>query len=132
MALKPLAQRSFLTFLSQFALKVIVKYQYRAPEDPKIKSNHVDVKDFRRLNKVVLREGATNAASNRALRANYDMKLQPKYTARSGAVANSMPNAEQAFGRANRPQTPVNGIIHNVYGEQESIQLQERYNLWKQ
>ena len=106
---------------------MIVKYQYRAPEDPKMKSKQVDVKDFRRLNKVVLREGATDAASNRAYRAKHDMKLQPKYTARTSGISSSMPNAEQAFGRANRPQTPVNGIINNVYGEQESIQMQERY-----
>ena len=93
---------------------VIDQYENRAKESQnKSRLNQVDVKDFRRLNKVVLREGATNAVENRAKRANYDMKLQPKYTARSSAVSNSMPNASYAFGRANRPQTPVNGIIHN-------------------
>ena len=34
--------------------------------------------DFTRLNKVVLREGATNAAANRALRVNHEMKIVQK------------------------------------------------------
>ena len=97
---------------------MIDSYEYRGPESLN-KSNQIHVKDFRKLNKVVLREGATNAADNRAKRANHDLKLQPKYTARS-SVSTSMPNASQAFGRANRPQTPVNGIINNAYGERES------------
>lgn len=109
---------------------VIDSYEYRGPESV-AKSNQVNVKDFRKLNKVVLREGATDAASNRAKRANYDMRLQPKYTARS-SVSTSMPNASQAFGRANRPQTPVTGIINNAYGERESEALKERYDQWKQ
>ena len=39
---------------------MIEKYQYRV-DDPK-SFKHPDVKDFKRLNKVVLKEGATNAA----------------------------------------------------------------------
>ena len=43
-------------------ITVIEKYQYRAPEDLRSKNKVPDIKDFRRLNKVVLKEGATNAA----------------------------------------------------------------------
>lgn len=113
-------------------LAVIDKFRYNVPLDPNARSKKDDVKDFRRLNKVVLREGATNAATNRALRSKHDMRLQPKNTQRSSIVSTSLPNASMTFGRANRPQTPVNGIINNMYGEQGSEQLQERYTMWKQ
>lgn len=43
------------------AADVIDKFQYRGPEDPKVRKMQPDVKDFRRLNKAVLRDGATNA-----------------------------------------------------------------------
>ena len=54
---------------------MIDKFQYRV-EDPKAASRKPAIKDFKRLNKVVLKEGATSAAQNRALRANHDMKVQ--------------------------------------------------------
>jgi len=38
----------------------MAKYQYRGEDNGKTKLN--DIKDFKRLNKVVLKEGATNAA----------------------------------------------------------------------
>lgn len=54
---------------------IVDKYQYRV-DNPKGAFQKPDVKDFRRLNKAVLKEGATSAASNRALRANHDMKIE--------------------------------------------------------
>ena len=37
-----------------------------------------------------------------------------------------------AYGRANRPQTPINTIIANNYGEKASDDLQTKYKVWKQ
>ena len=37
-----------------------------------------------------------------------------------------MPN-EFTYGRANRPQTPINGIIGNRFGEEAGSMLQSRY-----
>ena len=41
-------------------MAVIDNYQYRV-DDPKMKARNPDIKDFKRLNKVVLAEGATNS-----------------------------------------------------------------------
>ena len=43
---------------------VMENYQYRAPSE-KGAFKQPEIKDFRRLNKVVLKEGATNAAVSR-------------------------------------------------------------------
>ena len=41
---------------------------------------------------------------------------------------NSVPFAQSfSYGRANRPQTPVKGIILNSYGETAGAQLQDKY-----
>lgn len=45
---------------------VMDNYQYRV-DDEKGRYKHPEVKDFRRLNKVVLKEGATNAAVSRII-----------------------------------------------------------------
>ena len=109
---------------------VIDKYQYRV-EDPKAAAaRKPTTKDFKRLNKVVLKEGATNAASNRAMRANHDMKvMQPSARGKMNTTLNSTDG--MIFGRANRPQTPVNGIIRNEYGEGSQMEMQDRYAMWK-
>ena len=41
-------------------MAVIDDYQYRV-DDPKMKARNPDIKDFKKLNKVVLAEGATNS-----------------------------------------------------------------------
>lgn len=44
----------------------MTRYQYRV-EDPKAAFKHPDVKDFKRLNKVVIKEGGTNAGVSSVL-----------------------------------------------------------------
>ena len=39
----------------------------------------------------------------------------------------SLPNETFTYGRRNRPQTPINGIIGNVFGEEACSHLQNRY-----
>ena len=45
---------------------------------------------------------------------------------------NKLPGEEFSFGRANRPQTPVDGIIRNDFGEESVSQLQNKYAAWRQ
>ena len=40
---------------------------------------------------------------------------------------NSLPDVAFRYGKANRPQTPVKGIIFNQYGENATQQLQSKY-----
>jgi len=49
---------------------VMDNYQYRV-EDEKGRFKKPEVKDFRRLNKVVLKEGATNAAVSFRVKTNF-------------------------------------------------------------
>ena len=58
-------------------IAVIGKFQYRV-DDPKMAFKHPDSKDFKKLNKVVLKEGATNAAANRQMRQQHDLKVVAK------------------------------------------------------
>ena len=67
------------------------------------------------------------------MRANHDLKVQQKggrnLTQRSSAPSEA---GAAAFGKPNRPQTPVTGIIMNEYGAHgEAVQV-ERYTMWKQ
>ena len=54
---------------------VIERYEHNVAEIPKGRRVKPDIKDFKKLNKVVLAEGGTNAAANHALRANHDLKI---------------------------------------------------------
>ena len=42
-----------------------------------------------------------------------------------------MPQEGFTYGRANRPQTPIDGIISNMFGEESSQALQSRYGKLK-
>ena len=58
-----------------FASIVIERYELNVAEIPKGRRVNPDIKDFKKLNKVVLAEGGTSAAANHALRANHDLKI---------------------------------------------------------
>jgi len=38
-----------------------------------------------------------------------------------------LPGGDFCYGKRNRPQTPVGGILSNYYGEAAGSELQERY-----
>ena len=70
--------------------------------------------------------------ANRAMRSKHDLKLNAKPT-RNAFERKSLPVSNEAtFGKPNRPQTPVNGIIMNDYGANSEAVLQQRYQEWKQ
>ena len=77
--------------------------------------------------------------ANRALRANFDYKLsQVKSRSRAGtrmmAGSKNVVSASQdmCYGRANRPQTPVTGIINQEYGADAEMETLDKYEQWKQ
>lgn len=61
-----------------------------------------------------------------------DVKMVQKTTRQPNKMAQSMPFVEGTYGKPNRPQTPVNGIITNYYGDEEEAHLQQKYAYWKQ
>lgn len=88
------------------------------------------VNDFKKLNKMVLKNGATEAKANRAYRANFNASLK---TGQFRDKTMTIPNANAAtFGRPNRPQTPVGGIIHGQFHEEAESTLQNKYAVWKE
>ena len=48
------------------------------------------------------------------------------------AKVNRIPDEQFSYGRANRPQTPVDGILRNEFGEESVNHLQHKYAAWKQ
>lgn len=105
------------------------KFQYR-DETEKGRYQHPKINDFTRLNKAVLKQGATNAAANRAMRQQHDLKVnmsQRNAISRGRVVGGGQAPPNMAFGKANRPQTPVGGIIRNNYGEEGELIQHAKY-----
>lgn len=61
-----------------------------------------------------------------------DIKIVQRSSRQPNKMTQSMPFGDNTFGRPNRPQTPVNGIITNYYGEESEAHLQQKYAHWKQ
>ena len=110
-----------------------------------------DPRDFMKLNKMCLKEKASDAKvrivkllkaellsrfklnwffkqANHAFRKVNDARIVPVVKPK----VNKLPGEEFSFGRANRPQTPVDGIIRNDFGEESVSQLQNKYAAWRQ
>ena len=112
---------------------MIERFEQNVSAVPKGRMKHPDVKDFKRLNKVVLKEGATNASANYHMRVNHDLKIV-KQTAKLGGprLPANLVQSDSSYGRPNRPQTPVNGIIHGQFENESEMEMQVRYANWKQ
>jgi hypothetical protein len=71
-----------------------------------------------------LRDGFTKASDQNKYRSSHDARIA------FGVIHEKtmmLPSETFTYGRANRVQTPVNGIIANNYGEEAGIQQQRRY-----
>ena len=70
----------------------------------------------------MLAQGATNAAANHALRANHDLKIAQKSGKNRQAGGSLMGRFASAtdipYGKPNRPQTPVGGVMENAFGDE--------------
>ena len=66
--------------------------------------------------------------ANHAFRKENDARITTKLHQK----VNRIPEEGFSYGRANRPQTPVEGIIRNDFGEESVATLQNKYAAWKQ
>lgn len=76
-----------------------------------------DPRDFKKLNKMSLKEGKVTAKDQYNYRSSHDARIA------FGVIQEKtmmLPSEDFTFGRPNRVQTPVNGIIANSYGEKAS------------
>ncbi len=73
-----------------------------------------DPRDFKKLNKMSLKSGSVTAKDQYEYRSNHDARIAFGVTNEKKI---SLPSEDFTFGKRNRPQTPVNGIISHVYGE---------------
>lgn len=67
--------------------------------------------------------------ANRAFRNDHDARIN---VGKHMPKINRIPGGDFSYGRANRPQTPVDGIIRNEFGEESVSHLQQKYVVWKQ
>jgi hypothetical protein len=83
-------------------------------------------RDFRSLNKKIVRRGMSTSKDFRSfVQADNSMTKQPKEGNKSIAVI--LPDDEFAYGYANRPSTPLNNLLANVYGAQSTEVTREIY-----
>ena len=81
-----------------------------------------------RLNKKAVISGSVTAKENYEFRKHNDSRIPFGMSAlRNTGRGISLPNQTFTYGRANRPQTPINGIIGNNFGEEAGSMLQTRY-----
>lgn len=71
-------------------------------------------RDFKKLNKMCIKEGIVDSKNHKDFRMLNDPRIEPHIDTRSRRFV--VPEAN-AFGRPNRPSTPINGVICNYYGE---------------
>jgi hypothetical protein len=82
----------------------------------KLNDDKHNPRDFKKLNKFAVVGGMVTSKDNYQFRKTHDARIPFGLNAlkRHGV---SLPNDAFRYGRANRPQTPVKGIILNHYGE---------------
>ena len=68
-------------------------------------------KDFKKLNALSLKKGATTAKQQRQFRTTADVRIQ---TAKPGSVRPAVPDI--TFGEPTRPSTPIKAVVGNFYG----------------
>jgi len=83
-------------------------HEQSRPKDPE--------RDFKKLNKMSIKEGVVDARTLKGFREEHDARIEPTIGDRSRRRQQSVPE-HLAFGKPNRPSTPINGIISNYYGE---------------
>ena len=88
-------------------------------------------RDFKKLNKFAVVGGMVTSKDNYEFRKTHDARIPFGL----GALKNKdvcLPGGAFRYGRANRPQTPVKGIILNQYGETAKCDIQEKYRVIKE
>ena len=85
-------------------------------------------RDFKKLNKMSIKQGVVDAKNQKEFRQTNDARIEALIGDRSRRRQQSVPE-NVAFGKANRPSTPINGIISNYYGVTAHQEIEEKYIL---
>lgn len=85
-------------------------------------------KDFKVLNKVSIKEKATNAHTQYSFRQSIDIRL--KEPAKDKGLY--LPEEEFTYGRGNRPSTPMKAVMSGFYGDVAEQQTLSRYDLLRE
>jgi Domain of unknown function (DUF4483) len=86
-------------------------------------------RDFKKLNKMSIKEGVIDAKNQKDFREKNDARIEQTIGDRSRRGRQMGIPENIAFGKPNRPSTPINGIICNYYGETASHEIEEKYAL---
>ena len=83
-------------------------------------------RDFKKLNKMGLKNGVVDARTLKEFRQGHDARIEATVGDISRRRLYSVPD-QVAFGKPNRPSTPINGVISNYYGDSAHQEIVERY-----
>jgi len=103
--------KPLLTIFANFTILSIVTQNWQYSK--RTESKEPNPRDFIKLNKKCAKEAVT-APQNREYRNTHDARI-PFGVIKQKGVA--LPEENFTYGRANRPSTPINGLIANSYGE---------------
>ena len=85
---------------------------------PKFDKEADNVRNFKLLNYRAVIDGNVTAPQNYVYRKSHDARVPFGMSAlKSSGYKISLPDEQFTFGRPNRPQTPIEGIIRNNFGE---------------
>jgi hypothetical protein len=100
--------------------KVVTKWQLHEGSN----KTRVDLRDFKKLNKMSVKSGSVTSKDVNKFRQSNDARITFGVLPEKSIM---LINEAQVYGKRNRPQTPVNGIIAHDYGEAASREMQQRY-----
>lgn len=100
---------------------------------PKFDKETDNPRNFKLLNYKAVIGGNVTAPQNYMFRKSHDYRIPFGMSAlKSSGAQISLPEEQFTYGRPNRPQTPIDGIIRNNFGESAGHNLQDRYKSLKQ
>lgn len=95
-------------------------------------SHQEKVVDFKKLNRAVIGKRGQTSTRNE-LRTNPTFMIQKNKLAASGQLIIGGPQAQSntagGFGKANRPSTPIKGVLSNNFGNRAEQDLTEQYGV---
>ena len=116
-------------YLNEFVVREVFSWKFHTSKPSSDANNPVN---FTLLNKKSAMDGMVTAPQFKQFRKEHDVRIPFGVSAlKSHNRGISLPNEGFTYGRANRPQTPIMGIIGNNFGEAAGANLQDRYRQMK-
>ena len=85
------------------------------------------IQDYRKVNKLALKNKVTDAKGLKDFRKDHDFKKVERYETRpigNRDIKNEL--ATKSFGKPNRPSTPIKGVICGTYGDEQTQLFEEK------